>query len=159
METEQLALAYERLVAAATEAGRTGLTEDQRAQVDWTLGHVVLSDRMLTDVAWRVRAGREARIDNGGAMDERAIAAVVATSSHDERTTMVANQARALLAVIADTATDRATTVLPARLVDRTGTEVFSGEVVWGELLSARANHQIPGHAARLEGFVRPETP
>jgi predicted transcriptional regulator len=159
MDTEQLALAYERLVAAATEVGRVELTADERAQVDWTLGHVARSDRMLTDVAWRVRAGQDARIDNGGAMDARAIRAVVATSSYDERTRMVADQARALIAVIADTATERAATVVPARLVDRAGTEVFSGDVVWGELLSARANHQIPGHAARLEGFLRPVPP
>lgn len=159
MDINALAKAYERLVAAAghigTHIGRPGeLTGEQRAQVDWTLSHVALSDRMLTGVARQIRAGQAASIDNTEAMDQGTIDALIESTSHEQRTRMVADHARELVTVLADTPIYRGSATVPTRLVDRSGHEVLNTELVWHELITARATQQIPGHAARLEGFL-----
>jgi hypothetical protein len=38
--------------------------------------------------------------------------------------------------------------------VNREGAQVFDDWLLWGDLVTTRAGQQIPGHAARLEGFL-----
>lgn len=57
MNTNDLAAAYQRLIAAAQAiSDDSPLDADQRADVDWTLCHVALSDQILTQAARQVRS-------------------------------------------------------------------------------------------------------
>jgi hypothetical protein len=156
LQAESLAEAYRRLVAAARLAGGSAqLTDEERAQVDWTLSHIALSDRMLAQAARRVLAGEPARIDNSGAMDEAAIAGLIASTSHEQRVAMVSERAEDLVSLVRLMPPDQGSVSLQARLVNREGHVVFDDRLSWGDLVKARAEQQIPGHAARLEAFVR----
>ncbi|WP_159395481.1 hypothetical protein [Streptomyces albireticuli] len=40
--------------------------------------------------------------------------------------------------------------MIQARLVDRTGRQVFDGRLAWEEVVRMRAEEHLPGHAATL---------
>ncbi len=57
MNTRDLAAAYQHLFDAAQAISDTSpLDADQRADVDWTLCHIALSDRILSVTARQVRS-------------------------------------------------------------------------------------------------------
>lgn len=156
MDVDTLAGAYRRLTSAARRvAGSDALSTADWAQIDWTLSHVLLSDAMLAETARRMLAGEPASIDNSGAMDTSAISTLIDTTSHAERIVMVSDNADRLVELIGRMPGESAAVMVPTRLVDRAGKEVLNDTLRWGDLVKARSTEQIPGHAARLEGYAR----
>ncbi|MDH6131845.1 hypothetical protein P3T37_001219 [Kitasatospora sp. MAA4] len=156
MDTSQLNHAYRTLLDAAN-----GLTEDDplseaaRADVDWTLAHLALSDRLLASTARSILAARPGELDNTAAMSPQAIAALVDATSHFQRVDMVRRNAAELTALLERIPYHHGTTPVSVRLVDRAGSTVFTGNVPWGEIVRRRAQDQLPGHTARLLGLHR----
>jgi hypothetical protein len=149
-----LRAAYRDLLAAAekiTEAGP--LPEQVRADVDWTLAHVALSDRLLAAAARDVLAGLPVRVDNSSAMDPASIAKLISATSHAQRSDLVRRNADDLLAVIAMTPDETARTPIELHLVDRNGRTAATSRLPWSELVGLRATKHIPGHAARLAAW------
>ncbi|MFP8885487.1 MULTISPECIES: hypothetical protein [Streptomyces] len=156
MDTTTLALAYEKLLAAAESVtDDSPLPDADRAQVDWVLAHVALSDRALAGAARQVLAGEPARIDNAPAMSKTAIASLLASTTHEERTEMVRRNAMELLGLLERTPDAGVGAAVQARLVDRGGNEVFDDVLMWGDVIRMRAEEHIPGHAANLASRVR----
>jgi hypothetical protein len=155
MDTEKLTEAYRRLEAAARAVAASPLpTDEQRAETDWTLAHVALSDLMLAEAARRLAAGEPARIDNTTAMDPDAIRELTGSMPYEERVALVAARGALLVELIARQGPAEGAQSVQVHLVDKAGNLAFEGVMKWGELVSARATVQIPGHAARLAGYA-----
>jgi hypothetical protein len=157
VETKDLSRAYKELLAAAEAITDGGpLAEADRAQTDWLLAHIALSDRALADAARQVLAGQEGRIDNASAMSKTEIARVISATTHAERIDMVRRNAQELIDVLERTPDSAATASVRARLVDRAGEVVFDTDLAWGAVVRMRAVEHIPGHAATLASFLGP---
>jgi len=154
VETKNLSRAYKQLQATA-EAITDGstLTDAARAQVDWLLAHIALSDRALADAARQVLAGRPARIDNASAMSKAEIATVLSSTTHEQRVDMVRRNAKELIDILDRTPHRSAATIVRARLVARNGDLVFDNDLTWGDVIEMRAAEHIPGHAASLASW------
>ncbi|UQI45965.1 hypothetical protein M1P56_17890 [Streptomyces sp. HU2014] len=152
MDSTALARAYRSLLdaAQALTAAVPVLGAEDRATADWTLGHIALSDGMLAAVARDVLAGRPARIDNTAAMEPAALARLTAATSHAGRVALVRRHAGELLGLVEALSPHQAAALVQARLVDRTGRQVFDGRLAWEEVVRMRAEEHLPGHAATL---------
>ncbi|GAA3378504.1 hypothetical protein GCM10020367_58270 [Streptomyces sannanensis] len=151
METKELSRAYKELLAAAESiTDDRPLAEFDRAEVDWVLAHIALSDRALAGTARDVLAGRAARIDNAQVMSRAAIAAVLCSTTHLERVDMVRRNAKELVDLLEQIPQEAAGTAVRAQLVDREGMLVFDDDLKWGDVIRMRAMEHIPGHAATL---------
>lgn len=157
METKDLSRAYKELLAAAEAVTDDGpLTDADRAQTDWLLAHIALSDRALADAARQVLTGQEARIDNASAMSKTEIGRVIAATTHAERIDMVQRNAQELIDLLDRTPDSAAVSSVRARLVDRSGEVVFDSDLTWGDVVKMRAVEHIPGHAATIASFCQP---
>ncbi|MFB9461935.1 hypothetical protein [Streptomyces cinereospinus] len=157
MGTKALADAYRDLVAAAESiTGSSPLADADRAQADWLLAHIALSDRALIDAARQVLVGHSAWIDNARAMSKSEIAKVLSATRHTERVDMVRRTARELLAVLDCTSDTAAEVTVRARLAGRNGAVVLDSDLPWGEVIRLRATEHIPGHAASLAAWASP---
>ncbi|WP_433174697.1 hypothetical protein [Actinoallomurus sp. CA-150999] len=146
MDTTRLTHAYRDLVAAASAIDAAV----RRADVDWTLAHIALSDEMLAGAAERLLTGENVVVDNRAAMDETAIAELIAATSHAERVALVHRNGAALTNVVGRIPEATADRTVRIRLVDRTGRQVTDAEVTWDRLIRMRAEEHLPGHTARL---------
>lgn len=163
MNTTDLSAAYERLLAASQAiTDDTELSAEQRADVDWTLCHVALSDRMLTLAAMQVRtvhAGTATKliVDNESAMDPAAIATMTASTSHAQRITTVSARAAELIAELDQTSDQAAHNLITLRIHDKTGKHISDTDMTWADLIELRAHKHIPGHADRLVSYLSPQ--
>ncbi|MEW2164654.1 MmgE/PrpD family protein [Streptomyces sp. NPDC007084] len=158
METAVLEEAYAALITAATAApldhpaSSAGLGE---RDADWTLAHVALSDRLLASTARQVLSGEAAGLDNGPAMDPKAIEELTSSVGRDVLVELVRRNAAEFVGLIAQTPHNRQATPVTVRLVGDEGEELFSGAVPWGEIVRLRAEEHIPAHSSRLRRIAR----
>lgn len=151
METRDLSAAYANLLAVAEAiTDESPLAEAARAQVDWVIAHIILSERMLADTARHILNGQEAYIDNAPAMSKTAIATLISTRSHHDRVDMARHNAQEFVGLLDRTPQAAAGTGVPTRLVDRDGKPAFDGLLTWGDIVHARATEHIPGHTRTL---------
>ncbi|MGW6555349.1 hypothetical protein ACWGBV_34420, partial [Streptomyces sp. NPDC055051] len=102
MKTNELLLAYQELLDAAELITDTSpLGESDRAQIDWILAHIALSDRALAEAGRDVLAGRAARLDNERAMSKSEIGRILASTTHAERAELVRRNAMELVDLLA----------------------------------------------------------
>lgn len=157
MDTSALDDAYRRLLDVAESFHDTGsLPEADRSTVDWTLAHIALSDRILAATADAVRAGTPPVVDNRDAMDDATVTALIASTTHDQRVTLVRRNAAELAAATARIPDHLADTPVLVRLVGRDQRPVPEQRLAWRELILLRAGHHVPGHTARLAALVPP---
>lgn len=165
MNTSNLGAAYQRLLGSAqTITEDTRLDPDQRADVDWTLCHIALSDQILTHAAKDVHLGRTERagnvvVDNQSAMDPAAIAAMTAATTHQDRIAAVRRRATELIAELDQIPDQAAQARVTLRFHDKTGQHVADTDLAWADLIELRAHQHIPAHATRLDNYlsVQPE--
>ncbi|MFD9304493.1 hypothetical protein ACFWCB_17855 [Streptomyces sp. NPDC060048] len=156
METKELFRAYQELLAAAEcIADDSPLAESDRAQVDWTLAHIALSDRALAGAGRAVLASREARLDNAQAMSKSEIGRIICSTTHRERAEMVRRNAMELIDLLGLSPDEAAGATVRACLVNREGAVVFDDDLKWGDLIRMRAQEHIPGHTAALRSWAR----
>jgi hypothetical protein len=155
VNTEKLATAYEKLIAAAREVDeRTTLPPDERTNVDWTLSHVSLSDELLSAGARNVIAGQLVHVNNRSAMSRDNIAALLARTTHADRIDLVRRNGAQFTSLVARVPEELAAT--PMRLTIYNSEEQLAAEldITWAELVRMRSEEHIPGHAARLASFA-----
>ncbi|MFD8738248.1 MmgE/PrpD family protein [Streptomyces sp. NPDC059618] len=171
METSVLEEAYAGLITAATGAalgGRESAAGGRESAggsgesplpgergTDWTLAHIALSDRLLSSTARQVLGGAEAGLDNGPAMDPKAIEELTSTVDRDVLVELVRRNAAEFVGLVARIRQDQQATPVAVRLVGDEGQELFSGAVPWGEIVRMRAEDHIPGHTERLRRIAR----
>lgn len=159
MNTRDLAAAYQHLFDAAQAISDTSpLDPDQRADVDWTLCHIALSDRILSAAAGQVRSDRPQTtgklvVDNQPAMDPDAIAAMTASTTHHDRIAAVRQHAATLITELDQTPDQAAQAPLTLRFHDKTGQHVGDTDMTWADLIDLRTRQHIPAHATRLAGY------
>ncbi len=163
MNTNDLAAAYQRLISAAQAlTDDSPLDADHRADVDWTLCHVALSDQILTQAARRVRSDQPETagklvVNNQPAMDPTAIAAMAAATTHQDRIAAVRQHADGLIAELDQTPDQAAQTPLVLRFYDKTGQHVSDTDMTWAHLIDLRGHQQIHAHATRLDSYLPPQ--
>ncbi|MFG2309365.1 MmgE/PrpD family protein [Streptomyces sp. NPDC048566] len=156
MRTAALEDAYADLIAAAGEAPPgTGASAAGEHGVDWTLAHVALSDRLLASTARQVQGGEAARLDNGPAMDPKAVEELTSSVDRDVLVELVRRNAAELVGLVARMPDNRGATPVAVRLVGDQGEELFDGAVPWGEIVRLRAEDHLPGHADRIRRAAR----
>lgn len=156
MDTTELDEAYRHLhTTARAISDTTALAPDARSVIDWTLSHLALSDRILAAAAREALSGLPGVVDNRDAMDDTAIASLVASTTHTQRVDLVRCNAAALSAVLKAIPDAAAPTRL--HLVSRDGHPVPDQELPWSELMRLRVNEHLPGHTARLRLLARGE--
>ncbi|MEU8789557.1 MmgE/PrpD family protein [Streptomyces sp. NPDC048643] len=158
METAALEEAYTGLIAAATAAAlgdRPSVPQPGERDADWTLAHVALSDRLLASTARQVLAGDAAGLDNGPAMDPKAIEELTSSVDRDVLVELVRRNAAEFVGLLARTPQNQRATPVSVRLVGDQGEELFSGAVPWGEIVRLRAEDHLPGHTGRLRRIAR----
>jgi hypothetical protein len=151
MDTTDLADAYHQLIEAAGGITDTTGTAAERADVDWLLAHIALSDRILATAARHVLAGTpEVVVDNAPAMDERTIGELIAATTHPERIDVLRRNAAELIDLITQIPESAASTQVRLRIHNRQGQHVSDSQLAWDGLVRIRAEKNIPGHALRL---------
>ncbi|MEW2043785.1 hypothetical protein AB0885_43745, partial [Streptomyces sp. NPDC005534] len=158
METAVLEEAYAGLIAAATAAPlghQASAPRPDEHDADWTLAHIALSDRLLASTARQVLAGDPAGLDNGPAMDPKAVEELTSSVDRDVLVELVRRNAAEFVGLLAQTPENQRATPVIVRLVGDKGEELFSGAVPWGEIVRLRAEDHIPGHTGRLRRMAR----
>lgn len=158
METAVLEEAYAGLIAAATAAAlghQASVPQPGERGADWTLAHIALSDRLLASTARQVLGGAAAGLDNGPAMDPKAIEELTSSVDRDVLVELVRRNAAEFVGLVAQMPQDQQATPVTVRLVGDEGEELFSGAVPWGEIVRMRAEDHIPGHTGRLRRITR----
>jgi hypothetical protein len=150
MDTTRLSTAYRGLVDAASALDEDDLSAAPRADVDWTLAHVALSDEMLAAATERLLAGESVTVDNRTAMDETVIADLIARTSHAERVALVRRNGAAFMDLVRRMPAETARRPVRLRVYDRTGRQVADERMPWERIVRMRAEEHLPGHAARL---------
>ncbi|MFI6048567.1 MmgE/PrpD family protein [Streptomyces violascens] len=150
-DTAGLESAYDGLFRAA--ASRVGI-DSGGDEVDRTLAHLALGDRLLAHVARQVLDGAAAPVlDNSAATEPAAIDALVAAADRAVLVELVRRNAAELVGLLARTPDRCRAADVRVRLVNGAGEEVFSGSVAWGEIVRMRAEEQLPGHADRINSL------
>lgn len=156
MDTLELNRAYhDLLVTAEALTGSDRLTGAAGADVDWTLAHIALSDRLLAATARSVLAGTPAGLDNSAATGEP-LAALLTATTHPQRIELVRQNAAELAAVLERIPDGQAGAPVDVRLVDKAGNPAYAGSAPWGAIIGRRAQDQLPGHTARLAALLEP---
>lgn len=151
MDTIPLAQAYRRLIEAAQAiTPSTSLTEDERADIDWRMAHIALTDELLATAARDILDGSPAIVDNLPAMDSDAIAAIIGNTSHAQRVMRVRAHGAAFIACLTRMSDEQAKTAVRLKLHDRNGALVSDRTMIWNDLVHVRAQRHIPAHVARL---------
>lgn len=158
MDATELDVAYRHLLTAAEAISDTApLAADARSAIDWTLSHIALSDRILAAAAREVLSGLPATVDNRDAMEDRAIASLVASTTHAQRIDLVRRNAADLSALIGAIPDHTAGTPVRLHLVSRDGRPVPDQQLAWRDLIRLRATEHLPGHTARLRSLASAE--
>ena len=156
MNTAELATAYEYLLEIAESVGPdTPLTSGRRADLDWRLSHIALSDGIIATAARRHLDGAPAVVDNQAAMDHDRIATMISTTSHRERAEAVRCNAAALCDVLGSFDARAARSDVRLRVHNRAGEHVSDARMPWSELVELRAGRHIPGHAAQIAALLQ----
>jgi hypothetical protein len=162
MRTADLEAAYDQLrTVAQAITPETVRSPEDWADVDWTLCHVALSNRLLGDAARSIlENGPDVPlvIDNLPATDPPVMAAMIASTTHGERIEAVRASAADFLAQVGKIAGDAARASLTFRIHDRAGNYVTDSTVVWSELMRLRAQEHLPSHSDRLRGYITAAT-
>jgi hypothetical protein len=154
LDTTKLDAAYRRLLAVAESIpDTTGYPAAARADIDWTLSHIALSDPILTVAARDIINEHTAVIDNQHAIDESAIADLIASISHEQRVAMVRAHAYELVEALGEVPDQVAARPVLLRLFNREGESLPEQRMPWRDLIELRATRHIPGHAARIESY------
>uniref|UniRef100_A0AAU2UYN0 MmgE/PrpD family protein n=1 Tax=Streptomyces sp. NBC_00003 TaxID=2903608 RepID=A0AAU2UYN0_9ACTN len=152
-DTAGLESAYDGLFRAMAFRTGLGAAADGAARddIDRTLAHLALSDRLLAGVARQVLDGAQAPVlDNAAATDPAAIDALITAADRVVLAELVRRNAAEFVGLLARTPDRRQAADVRVRLVNGAGEELFSGSVPWGEIVRMRAEEQLPGHAARI---------
>ncbi len=159
MNTDRLVAAYDDLLSALRALDPAGLDREQRDEADWIVAHLVLSDRVLVAAADHVLEGAgTVTVDNRHAMDRDAIANVLSSLSHHERIGTIERQGGELVDRHRRIPEAAAGTVVRLVLHDRAGRLSHQSTTTWGELVAARADQHLPGHARTLRALAEPRT-
>ncbi|MFF4953277.1 hypothetical protein [Streptomyces chattanoogensis] len=151
MDTTELDTAYRHLLTAAGAISDTApLAADSRSDIDWTLSHIALSDRILAAAARDVLTGLPATVDNREAMNETAISSLIASTTHTRRVDLVSRNAADLGAAIRAIPDQAAAIPVTLRLVSRDGQPLPEQRLPWGTLIRLRATEHLPGHTERI---------
>ncbi|KOU49454.1 hypothetical protein ADK54_10470 [Streptomyces sp. WM6378] len=126
------------------------MAADSRSDIDWTLSHIALSDRILAAAAHDVLTGLLTIVDNREAMDENAISSLIASTTHTQRVDLVSRNSADLGAAIRATLEQAAAIPVPLRLVSRDGQPLPEQRLRRGTLVRLRATEHIPGHTERI---------
>ncbi|MGW4126073.1 hypothetical protein [Nocardia sp. NPDC004711] len=158
MDTTEFDAAYDGLLAAAGSIiDTTLLAPDVRSGIDWTLSHIALSDRVLAAAARDVLTGLFPAVDNRKAMDDAAITALIASTTHIQRVDTIRRNARDLSSVIRTIPDHAAATPVLLRLVSRDGRPLPDQQLLWSDLIRLRAIEHIPGHTEKLTALASTE--
>lgn len=158
MDTTELDAAYRHLLTAAEAiSDATPLAADARSAIDWTLSHLALSDRVLAAAARDVLSGLPAIVDNRDAMDDTAIASLIASTTHSQRVDLVRRNAADFSTVLRKIPDHAAATSVTIRLVNRNGQPVPDQQLPWNDLIHIRATEHLSGHTARLSALASSE--
>ncbi|MFC9244747.1 MmgE/PrpD family protein [Streptomyces sp. NPDC057136] len=158
METAVLEAAYAGLIAAATDAlGHEDPPPVQPGEhsADWTLAHIALSDRLLASTARQVLGSRAAGLDNGPAMEPKAVEELTSSVGRDVLVELVRRNAAELVGIVAQIPYENQSAPVAVRLVSDKGEELFAGTVPWGEIVRMRAEDHLPGHTALLRRLAQ----
>ncbi|MEV6796603.1 hypothetical protein AB0M87_32640 [Streptomyces sp. NPDC051320] len=151
MDTTELDVAYRHLLTAAGAiSDTTPLAVDSRSDINWTLSHIALSDRILAAAARDVLTGFPAIVDNRNAMDDTAINTLIASTTHTQRVQLVRRNAADLGAVIRAIPDHAAAMPVKLHLVSRDGQSVPEQRLPWSDLILLRATEHLPRHTERL---------
>ncbi len=156
METAKLKRAYMDLLAAADAVGQRAeqLSPALRAEIDWRLCHVALSDEILVAAVESTRLGQPAVVDNKPAMDAVAIAGLIARTDHNQRIFIVSEWANSFIAAVAQLTEEQANATIQLLLHDRNGRPVSIAERSWLDVVQLRAERHIPAHTKALYSEV-----
>ena len=128
MDTTELDSAYRHLLTAAGAISDTvPLAADSRSDVDWTLSHIALGDRILAAAARDVLTGLPTIVDNREAMDENVISSLIASTTHTQRVDLVSRNAADLGAAIRENPDQAAAIPVTLLLVSRDGRPLHAG--------------------------------
>ena len=159
MNTDRLVAAYDDLLTAAALLDPTILAASQQDEAEWLIAHLILSDPILIAAADHLLKGADTVVvDNRHAMDDDAVTTVLTSLSHHDRIQAIKHNASDLIdrhRRIPDTA---GTTTVRLLLHDRHGQLTHQGTTTWAELLTARANQHLPGHARTLRRIADPRS-
>ena len=157
MNTDRLVVAYDDLLAAAALLDLASLAASQRDEAEWLIAHLILSDPILIAAAGHLLEGADTVVvDNRHAMDDDAITTVLASLSHDDRIQAIKHNGSELIDRHRRIPETASTTTVALHLHDRHGQLTHQGTTTWADLLAARANQHLPGHARTLRRIADP---
>lgn len=155
MDTTKLEAAYRGLLTVVESIpDTTGYPARARADIDWTLSHIALSDPILTAAARDILNDHSAVVDNQHAMEQSAIAELIDSTSHQRRIAMVRAHAHELGEVLREIPDHAAVRPVLLRIFSRDGESLPEQRMPWSELIELRATRHIPGHAARIAAYA-----
>ncbi|MET9646253.1 hypothetical protein [Streptomyces syringium] len=157
MNITELADAYQKLIRAAEGiTDSTPVTGTERADVDWRLAHITLSDRILASAARDILGGAEGVVvDNLPAMDAQAIAGFIASTTHLQRIDTMRRNAAELMDLLEQIPDAAGGTVVDLRIHDRDGRHVSDSQMAWSDLVGLRSAQNIPGHTDSLAELAK----
>ncbi len=156
MDITKLKRAYLDLLEAADAVGLRAekLSPALRAEIDWRLCHVALSDKILVAAVESTRLGQPAVVDNKPAMDAAAIAGLVARTDHNQRISMVSERANSFIASCASLTQEQANAMVQLIVYDRNGQLVSAVQLSWLDLVQIRAERHIPAHTKAVYSMM-----
>ncbi len=157
MNTDRLVAAYDDLLTAAALLDLASLAAPQRDEAEWLIAHLILSDPILIAAAGHLLEGADTVVvDNRHAMDDDAITTVLASLSHNDRIQAIKHNGSELIDRHRRITETASTTTVALHLHDRHGQLTHQGTTTWADLLTARANQHLPGHARTLRRIADP---
>ncbi|MEU1981580.1 hypothetical protein [Nocardia sp. NPDC019395] len=158
MDTTEFEAAYHGLLRLAESIPDTAsYSVPARDDIDWTLSHIALSDPLLTDAARGIRNGHPAVVDNQDAMDQGAIAGLIASTTYQQRVALVRDHAQELREALSAIPDQVADIPVLLRLFNRAGEPLPEQHMPWRDLIALRATIHIPGHTARIKTYASAE--
>ncbi|OYO03370.1 hypothetical protein [Enemella evansiae] len=154
MDCSPLREAYRDLLAALRAVRIERLTDEQSADLDWTLAHLALSDAELTAAAEATGRDEPAVVDNAGAMDPERLGAWTGTRSLADRVAGLEAQAERLVTAVSRLDQPASGSPVTLRVHDRRGRFVEEQTITWVELVALRAERHLPGHTRRIEAYA-----
>lgn len=155
MDTTKLEAAYRGLLTIVESIpDATSYLAPAQDDIDWTLSHLALSDPILTAAADDILHGHPAVVDNQHAMDESAIAELIASTSHQHRVAMIRAHAHELGKVLREVPDRAAVRPVLLRIFSRDGEFLLERRMPWSDLIELRATRDIPGHATRIAAYA-----
>lgn len=118
---------------------------------------MILSDPILIAAADHLLEGADTVVvDNRHAMDDDAITTVLASLFHHDRIQAIKHNGSELTDRHRRIPETAGTTPVALHLHDRHGQLTHQGTTTWADLLAARANQHLPGHARTLRYIADP---